>query len=583
MGVAELTEGRQSLLALVRRSLFVRPAVFVLSGFLLAGLTLYVDATVAGVRLPMWLHFEPDSARLLLGTLAGAMLTLTGITFWIRAASVQLTSSQFTARVVHGFLEDWFQQSIMGLLLGIFVYIVMVFRALPPESVTRMPMTTPHLSVNLAVVLAGGSVLVILHAIRHSVQSMQVEQLARRITDATIARVRRYPPLRETPGASTPVTPPSPLGRGHVIRATTSGSVESIDERRLLDALPEDVTVRLEVRRGLFVISGRPLATVWGGQVTEQSAAAVRAAVSLERTRRAERGIAYGIQQLVDVAVGCLSQGASDVASVREVIAHLELVFAELSSRHLPATSYTDDANRLVLRPRIFCFDDYLRMAFDRLRLASAPFPMITLSLLTMLGTLAREAEDAGAPDRAASLRRQATLAVAASEAAGQLDDDVQQLREEARRQGVDLPAGSGGHHQPTGAWQPFASVSHPSVGVSQPFVSQPVAGASQESAESTGASQAVVSQPPGASQAGASQESAEPAGAPRSSGGASQAFAGTSEASPGRPSVPVAASPGPLGYSGSSAEAGNATGQASTTDVASTIDPTGQAHPNDR
>lgn len=442
-GGTVMAEGRHSLLALVRRSLFVRPVVFVLTGFLLAGLTLHIDATIAGVRLPTALHFHPDSARLLLGTLAGAMLTLTGITFWIRAASVQLTSSQFTARVVHGFLEDWFQQSIMGVLLGIFVYIVMVFRALPPESVTRMPMTTPHLSVNLAVVLAGASVLVILHAIRHSVQSMQVEQLARRITDATIARVRRYPPIRESTAAGTPMAPPAPLGRGHVIRATTSGAVESINEQRLLDALPEDVTVRLEVRRGLFVISGRPLATVWGGEVTAEAEARVRAAIDLERIRRAERGIAYGIQQLVDVAVGCLSQGASDVASVREVIAHLELVFAELSTRHLPATSYTDHANRLVLRPRVFTYDDYLRMAFDRLRLASAPFPMITLSLVTMLGTLAREAEDGGAPGRAAGLRRQASLAVAASEAAGQLEEDVQQLREEAQRQGV-VPTVSG-------------------------------------------------------------------------------------------------------------------------------------------
>lgn len=432
---------KQSLFALVGRSLFVRPAVFVLGGFLLAGATLAVDGAVAGAALPSFLHFEPASARLLLGTLAGAMLTLTGITFWIRAASVQLTSSQYTSRVVHGFLEDWFQQSIMGLLLGIFVYLVMVFRALPVDAAARLSpeattLAAPQLSVNVALLLAGGSVFVILHAIRHSVRSMQVEQLARRITDGALAHIRWHPPLRESLSGD-PVAPPAPASRGHVIRARNNGSVEAIDEPRLLAALPHGVTVRLEIRPGLFVIRGRPLATVWGGEVSWADEEQVRAAIRLERTRRTEGGIAYGIQQLVDVAVGCLSQGASDVTSVREVIAHLELIFAELSSRHLPPTSYTDEHERLVLRPRWFSYDDYLRAAFDRLRLASAPFPSVTVCLVNTLGTLAAETDARGAHHRAAALRRQAYLAVAASEAAGQLDEDLDWLRREAEHQGV--------------------------------------------------------------------------------------------------------------------------------------------------
>lgn len=416
----------------LRRSLFIRPAAFVAGGVALCAVTLAVDASALGALVPSVLHFSAETARTLLGTLAGAMLTLAGITFWVRAASVQLAAGQFSNRVVHGFLEDWFQQSIMGLLLGIFAYIVGVFRVIPAAGGLADP---PQLSINLAVALAGGSVLVILHAIRNAVQSMQVEQLARRITDATVERIVLLPFVAEPMPVQALPPPPPPLRRGTVIRATSSGWVHRVDETEMLAHLPGHVTVRLEVRVGLFVLRGRPVCTVWGADLDAATVTQVRSRIRLGRNRPTGSDIESGIQQLVDLVVGSLSHGLSDTTGAHEVLAHLEMVLAELSCRKLPSQGYTDGRGRLVLRSREFTWSDYVRAAFDRLRRATRPFPEITSGMVTMLGTLARDLEAAGHPDRAAPLWRQMRMAVEASEVGNLFADDLQSIHEAAERQ----------------------------------------------------------------------------------------------------------------------------------------------------
>lgn len=446
----------------LRRSLFVRPAAFVVGGVGLCAVTLAFDGSALGSLVPEFMYFSADAARTLLGTLAGAMLTLAGITFWVRAASVQLAAGQFSTRVVHGFLEDWFQQSIMGLLLGIFVYIVGVFRVVPSEGVAE----PPHLSVSLAVALAGGAVFVILHAIRNAVQSMQVDQLARRITDTAVAQIQRLPPVAEAMPTLALPAPPPPLRRGTVIRATASGWVQRLDEAQLLADLPAHVTVRIEVRVGLFVISGRPVCTVWGADLDAETAARVRSRIRLGRAHEGGGSIDAGIQQLVDLAVGSLSHGLSDATSAYEVLVHMEMVFAELSRRQLPPQSYTDERGRLVLRPREFSWSEYVRAAFDRLRRAGKPFPDVTVGIISLLGTLARDLEDAGSPERAAPLWRQMRMALEASEAGDLFADDLEWIRDVARRQrdaaDDDSALQAGSSASPSAPVSPLAEVPRP-------------------------------------------------------------------------------------------------------------------------
>jgi uncharacterized membrane protein len=419
-------------------SIIVRPLIFIASGAVLALALLGADQFTPQV-VPAWLRFDAAAARLLFGTLAGAALTVAGITFWVRSASVQLAAAQYAPRVVQGALHDWFQQSMMGLLLGIFTYLVVVFRALPDPAAGVA--TVPQVAALGGPVLTGGSVLAVLVAIRNGVNSMQPGELARRVTDKTIERIRTgHPRLGEL--AETGLQTAVPDRAGHLVRSLGAGWVQRVDEGYLLESLPPGSVVQVDVRVGLFVTRRRPLATIW----TDQPLPAdvddrVRAAVRLGRMRSSTNDIDYGIQQLVDIAVGSLSQQSSDEAGAYEVIAHLEMVLRELLARELPPRAYRDASGRQIIRRREFSIDDYVRDAFDRLRLAGAAHPEIVIALLETIGSLMRELVAAGRSDRLGPLRRQGRLALAACEAAGLLEEDLERVRRVAIRHGLADPA----------------------------------------------------------------------------------------------------------------------------------------------
>ena len=416
----------------VSESILVRPLLFVVAGVVAALALLGLDLLVGPDAVPGWLRFDAAIARTLFATLAGATLTIAGITFWVRAAAVQMAAGQFTPRVVQGFLHDWFQQSMMGLLLGIFSYLVVVLRTLPEAGGT-----VPHLAVLAGVVLSGASVLAVLVAIRNGVQSMQAGELARRITDLTLRRISQQHPSRAPHHRSFHVTD-LPEGPGYVVRAATSGWVQDIDEGRILEALDASATVRLEVRVGLFVRESRPLCRIWSGEgIWLDVEPKLRSAIRLGRVRTTRNDIHYGVQQLADVARGCLTQGTADPGAANEVIVHLEIVLRELLRRDLPPVAYADDEGRRMIRRRDYSIEDYVAVAYNELRLVAASYPTSAIALLDSIGALASEVEHSDRSDRARPLRAQGRLALAACERAGLLDEDLAQVRSVAVRHGL--------------------------------------------------------------------------------------------------------------------------------------------------
>ena len=69
-----------------------------------------------------------DGAREVLSAITTAMITFTGLVFSITIVVLQLTSSQFSPRVLRTFLRDRLTQWALGTFTATFVYAVMVLR-----------------------------------------------------------------------------------------------------------------------------------------------------------------------------------------------------------------------------------------------------------------------------------------------------------------------------------------------------------------------------------------------------------------------------------------------------------------------
>ncbi len=112
----------------MQQSLFFIPALIVGGCAVLARSLLWVDRSGSLAGLPV-LSTTVASARVILSTIAGATITVAAIVFSITALTVQLAASQYSPRILGVLFRDRFQQIVIGITAGTFVYSLLVLAA----------------------------------------------------------------------------------------------------------------------------------------------------------------------------------------------------------------------------------------------------------------------------------------------------------------------------------------------------------------------------------------------------------------------------------------------------------------------
>lgn len=424
-----------------RDSFFFVPALYVLAAIALAELLHLVDASAVSASLPPFLRTTADSARSILSTIAGAIVTVSGIVFSLTVVVLQLASSQYSPRVLHTLLRDRLHRIVMGFVAGTFAYCLVVLWLIHAPAPGQSEVPIPGLSVALAVVLAIGAVLAILAYVDDTAHLMQVVELARRIVDETSIVIGHLP--ASTPGVPEPERrraegiDTQPAGSAVTVRASQRGWVQQADTDALLASIPRGTTLRLDVRIGQFVHEYTPICTIWppprDGGVTERLA---RRAIHVGRTRTTQQDIAFGLRQLVDIALQALSPAVNAPTTAYQVIVSLGALLRELLVRELPPVVVEGDEKRRLLRPHEMAYEDYVREAFEQIRTVGAQHPSIVVTLLETLGALASELEEAGFGNRVAPLRAEAALIRTAGLVNAPLPEDAETIRSAALKAG---------------------------------------------------------------------------------------------------------------------------------------------------
>src|SRR5690242_18918911 len=110
---------RDALYEYARGSLWVLPALSVVAA-LAAGAVL--SAVSVGVHSPLAFQGTPDDARSLLIAVAGTMVTVIALLLGLAVVALQLSSTQFSSRLLRNFLRDRPNQLVLGVFVGTFAY-----------------------------------------------------------------------------------------------------------------------------------------------------------------------------------------------------------------------------------------------------------------------------------------------------------------------------------------------------------------------------------------------------------------------------------------------------------------------------
>ena len=300
----------------------------------------------------------PDGAREVLSAITTSMITFTGLVFSITIVVLQLTSSQFSPRVLRTFLRDKQTQLSLGVFVATFVYAVMVLRTVDSSDDAAF---VPAVATTVGVLLLLVSVGVFVGYIHHIATAIQVSSLIRAVGDETRAAIERRMPVDDRPRPAPPALdrPPS-----RHVASPTYGVVTSVDEQALVDAARSaGVVLVLRAELGQFVPEGAPLLDVHGDGPLDDRA--VTRCVQLGKDRTMEHDVAFGFRQLVDVAERALSPGINDPTTAVQALDELHDLLRRLATRPLPTGVHGDADGRVRLRTPTPQFGDFLTLALE--------------------------------------------------------------------------------------------------------------------------------------------------------------------------------------------------------------------------
>ena len=295
-----------------------------------------------------------DSARGILSTIASAMISVTGLVFSLTLVVLQLASSQFTPRLVGVFLSSRIVQCTLAVFMSSFVYSLAVLRSVRAEEAVGSAFV-PRLCVTVAFLLVLTSMGCFLAFIHHVTSSIHVATVISRVGDTTMAEIDRSYPEEGTDEVGPSWAPRPGTPRTLVHARERHGRLTYVDHVELAKvAARYDVVVALTVREGDFVPDDAVVAHIWG-ELPEGDVEKVQGLVTKAVTLGTESDlddVAFGLRQLLDIAVRALSPGVNDPTTAIQAINEIHRILRRLVQRLTPSAYVTyDDQVRVVQRP----------------------------------------------------------------------------------------------------------------------------------------------------------------------------------------------------------------------------------------
>ena len=399
----------EQLLIAVRSSLWFVPTLVVVGAVALALGLIEIDLR-AGENLrdrwPRLFAVEAEGSRAILSTIAGSMITVAGVVFSITIVALTLASSQYTSRVLRNFMRDSATQVVLGVFVGIYAYCLLVLRTVSSGDGTF----APALAMLGAVLLALVGIAFLIFFIHHIAASIQAGEIIAGITRDTTKAVDRLFPQElgdeaedEVEDEAGPADSLADLA-WYGVPALATGYVQSVDAEALLAfARERGAVLRMEAGVGDFITQGRPIASLAPGQVPD--AATVRALNRLYAVgsyRTTDQDVAFGIRQLVDIALKALSPGINDTTTAVTCIDYAAVILSRCASRRFESPYHFEHGELRVIA-RGPTFEHLAALAFDQIVENAEGNTAILVRLLTAVEQVA---EVARTPQRRRVLMR---------------------------------------------------------------------------------------------------------------------------------------------------------------------------------
>ncbi len=393
----------------LRSSFWLLPSLIVMVSIILAVVLVEADSAVSDQWLAQWpklFGVGAEGARGIMSTIAGSMMTVVGVTFSMVLMVLAMASNQYTSRILRNFIHSRVTQVVLGIYAGIFTYCLIVLRTIRSGDEGAF---IPNLAVSFGFVLALGGVGALIFFIHYIASSIQASSIIASVAEETIASIDRLFPddLGQGPDDDDDEQPPRPpTGQNwRAVMASKSGYIQSVNSAVLIRlARDRNTIVKMDRGIGEFVVQNTALASFALKEPPDQATINdLQATFSISRHRTVDLDAAFGIRQIVDMALKALSPGINDTTTAVMCVDYLTAILARIAPRQIPSSyRYEDGELRVIAKGP--SFQSLLSEAFDQIRESAKGNLGIMLRMLGSVQTIASLTDD---PSRRQALHEQ--------------------------------------------------------------------------------------------------------------------------------------------------------------------------------
>jgi uncharacterized membrane protein len=343
------------------------------------------------IHIPSWLTMGSiDDARAILSATIGAVATVLALIFSVSLLVLSMIATLFGPRLLYRFLQDWVAQVTIGLFMGTFVYLCLVFLVTHQDAHSFF---IPQISLITSWVLVVGSFSFLVYYSHRVATSIQNPDMVGRIADDVYPSAWSATSKGAHEGSGTPPDDAVILRdaeAGAPIACVKSGYFQAVNHESLVVAAQAaGATIVLHFRQGQFVLRGERLASVCPERLGRDLEPAIERDVVIGRHRTLHQDCEFAIAQIVEIAIRALSPAVNDTFTGVACVDWLGDSILALADKPPPDGNWYDEAGKLRVWVPAVRLERLAKLAFDQIRQASTTTPAVLIRQLEVIRRIA--------------------------------------------------------------------------------------------------------------------------------------------------------------------------------------------------
>lgn len=300
-------------------------------------------------------------AKVILSTLAGALLTITTFTFSTIMVVLTMYSSDFSPRVVDNFLNDKISMKVLGIFVGGFLYCITTLFFMKNSFSNYLV-----ISATIAVAYSILSIIYFVIFIYSVSSSIQATKLIGRLYDESYTIIQRALEYRKDQMGLDNYEVGT-YKKSIEIESDKNGYLELISFREILNELKDfDSKLIIIPRIGEFVYKNQTIATLYYNEdeIEENIESRILNEFSIEEGRISYNDYGFSLQKIIDIALRALSPGINDPNTAIHCINILGVLLSKLGEIEGDYTVVKEEDSKAVAIYEDFNFKEDIYLTF---------------------------------------------------------------------------------------------------------------------------------------------------------------------------------------------------------------------------